>query len=82
MVGVGLWIYFASIDGLKGTVWVWGLGACWTALIVGREQVHLSRSVPYFMKRWGWAAAAGGESKAKQRLGKAPAGAPQIKKTQ
>ena len=33
---------------LKGTPWVYGLGAAWFTLIAGREHVHLSRSVPYF----------------------------------
>ena len=56
IAGVCLWLYFASIEGIKGTPWVWGLGSIWTVLIVGREQVHLARSVPYFKKRWGWGA--------------------------
>lgn len=35
VVGVALWLSFASQEGLRGTLWVWGFGACWTALIIG-----------------------------------------------
>lgn len=83
VIGIAQWIYFASQDGLKGTLWVWGFGTCWTCLIIGREQVHLARSVPYFLRRWGWWASKGAKAKGgeKKRVAGAPAGAT-TKKTQ
>ena len=47
-VGATMFAWFSQFPKLKGTPWVYGLGAAWFTLIAGREHVHLSRSVPYF----------------------------------
>lgn len=48
VIGVCQWVYFASLEGIRGTWWAWTTGMMWAVLIIGREQVHLERTVPYF----------------------------------
>ena len=51
-IGGSMFLWFARFPRLKNTRWVTGLGAAWFALIAGREYVHLTRSVPYFLKHF------------------------------
>jgi hypothetical protein len=52
VIGAAMFVWFAGFPRLRGTSWVTGLGAAWFSLIAGREYVHLSRSVPYFVKHF------------------------------
>lgn len=52
LVGAAMFVWFAGFPRLRGTPWVTGLGTAWFSLIAGREYVHLSRSVPYFVKHF------------------------------
>ena len=51
-IGASMFVSFSQFPKLRGTPWVMGLGSAWFLLIAGREYVHLSRSVPYFVRHF------------------------------
>jgi hypothetical protein len=74
VVGGAMFLWFATFPGLKGTSWVYGLGAMWFGLIAGRLLVVYGRWGAYVESRkLGSARGPGGERRS-ARVAAAPAG--------
>jgi hypothetical protein len=74
VVGGAMFLWFATFPGLKGTSWVYGLGAMWFGLIAGRLLVVYGRWGAYVESRkLGSARGPGGERRS-ARVAAVPAG--------